>query len=376
MSTGSDSIGSVKGAKLGVLKRRRQQPPLIGSIRFGHVKDAVGLEGNMTASSRAMTFMERSMYSEAIELNQNFVTGIRLGNDFFDHRMSYQAVAFRSDQAAATGAFFGDGQWGLQARLTGLPLYEDGGRRLLHLGVSGGWRSGSNNIAVSSFLTDPLSARPELRDDDPAASPTGAEILPNANSNRMVDTGSIAAAADFLMGTDLLYIQGPFSLQAEYGFNLMTDAVGVAPSGSTLNPPISPSQDYLFSGGYVQVAYTLTGENRAYDRSIGTLAREYYGKSGPPSNALSFRDQNGNLTWATGAWEIAARYSYVNLNDGQGLNRIQGGAMDGVSLALNWYLNNNMNIMFDWVYDNRYDVPASTVPGYTSGFGTEVQFQF
>ena len=77
-----------------------------------------------------------------------------------------------------------------------------------------------------------------------------------------------------------------------------------------------------------------------------------------------------------GAWEIAARYSYVNLNSGFGANRIQGGIMDGVTLGLNWYLNTNLNVMFDWAYDNRYDLPDGTVPGYTSGFGARVQFQF
>ena len=29
----------------------------------------------------------------------------------------------------------------------------------------------------------------------------------------------------------------------------------------------------MFNGGYIQVAYTLTGENRAYDKRLGTLAR-------------------------------------------------------------------------------------------------------
>ena len=50
--------------------------PFIGTVRVGHVKTPMGLEADMTASSRAMTFMERSSYSEAILLNQNFVTGI------------------------------------------------------------------------------------------------------------------------------------------------------------------------------------------------------------------------------------------------------------------------------------------------------------
>jgi phosphate-selective porin OprO/OprP len=139
----------------------------------------------------------------------------------------------------------------------------------------------------------------------------------------------------------------------------------------------------MFNGGYIQLAYTLTGENRAYDKRGGTLAREYFGKPGPYENAWIVRDADGHLCWGRGAWEIAARYSYVNLNSGSGLNRIQGGAMDGVTLGLNWYVNTNLNVNFDWTYNDRYDLPtgiapgsASTVPGYTSGFGARVQFQF
>ena len=175
-------------------------------------------------------------------------------------------------------------------------------------------------------------------------------------------------------------------MQAEYGWNWVDNAIGVINSGAALNPTLTPPQNYMFSGGYVQVAYTLTGENRAYDKRIGTLAREYFGHEGPYSKAYIVRDADGNICSSWGAWEIAARYSYVDLNDGSGTNRIQGGEMDGVTLALNWYLNNNLNVMFDCAYDDRYDVPTvtsgtptaanSTIPGYTNGFGARVQFQF
>ena len=67
------------------------------------------------------------------------------------------------------------------------------------------------------------------------------------------------------------------------------------------------------------------------------------------------RDEDGDLIWGRGAWEIAARYSYVDLNSGSGADRIQGGIMDGVTVGLNWYLNTNLTVNFDWVYDNRYD---------------------
>ena len=81
--------------------------PVIGTIRVGHVKNAIGLEGDMTSSSRCMTFMERSSYSEAIELNQNFVTGLWFGSSYADDRVTYQAVVFRPDNANS-GDFFGD----------------------------------------------------------------------------------------------------------------------------------------------------------------------------------------------------------------------------------------------------------------------------
>jgi phosphate-selective porin OprO/OprP len=349
--------------------------PVIGTIRVGHIKNALGIEGDMTSSSRTMTFMERSSYSEAIELNQNFVTGIWFGNNFFDQHMTYAFTAFRPDNAQSTGVFFGDGQWGMQGRLTFLPLYEEDGRHWLHLGVSGGWRNGTNNIASSPLRVFELRARPELRDDDPAGSAGDPQPTPDANSTRMIDTGPIAASREFLTGLELLYVRGPFSVQAEYGWNWIDDAIGIAPSGTTLNPAIRPAQDYVFSGGYVQLAYTLTGENRTYDRRYGILTRQYFA-DGPYSNAWLVRDENGNACCGLGAWEIAARYSYTNLNDGTGKNRIQGGVMDGVSVALNWYLNTNLTCMFDYVYNNRKDVPVGTVPGFTSGLGMRVQLSF
>ena len=72
--------------------------PVVNMCRIGHVKDPLGLEGDMTSSSRCMTFMERSSMSQAIELDQNFLTGIWFANTFFDERASCQIMAGRPDQ--------------------------------------------------------------------------------------------------------------------------------------------------------------------------------------------------------------------------------------------------------------------------------------
>jgi phosphate-selective porin OprO/OprP len=371
--------------------------PVIGTVRAGHIKSPIGLEGDMTSSSRTMTFMERSSYSEAIELNQNFVTGIWFGNTAYDDRLFWSAAAFRPD-TYSNGDFFGTGQWGAQARITGLPLYEDEGRHLLHLGVSGGWRNGinvANGVGTPTYVS--IGARPELRDDDPAGSPANisggtAQYLGEANSNKMVSTGNIYCNQEFLLGTELLYIRGPLSLQAEYGWNMLNDAyMGSTGTGTALKAA-GPAADYVFNGGYVQLSYMLTGENRAYDKKSGGLSRYYLGSQGPYENAFLVRDEEGGICSGHGAWEVACRYSYIDLNSGfgpigsssAGGTHIQGGCMDGVSLALNWYLNTNVSLMTDWVYDYRYDMPINGVNGATStkavgstnGLGTELQLSF
>jgi phosphate-selective porin OprO/OprP len=344
--------------------------PVVGTVRFGHVKTPMGFEADMTASSRTMTFLERSSYSEAIELNENFVTGVWQSNNYLDQHATLTTAAFRQDFGSSTGAFFGDGQWGAQGRLTALPIYECEGRTWLHLGLSGGWRNGTANDATSSYRTFQLRARPELRDDVPAGGFT------NGNSNRLIDTGVMTGQDQWITGLEFCYVRGPISLQAEWGWNWVDDVTGFAPNGFVLNPKLKTPQDYVFSGGYIQLAYTLTGEARGYDRKYGTLSRDYFGGNGPFTNAWLTRGENGRLNAGWGAWEIAARYSYVNLNDGTHLNRIQGGVYDGYSLGLNWYLNPNVKFNFDWVYDQRSSVPIGAFPGYTQGFGSRVQISF
>jgi phosphate-selective porin OprO/OprP len=353
------------------------QIPVIGTIRAGHVKNALGLEGDMTSSSRCMTFMERSSYSETIELNQNFVTGVWFGSSYADDRITYQTVAFRPDNGNS-GDFFGTGQSGVQARLTALPLYEDEGRHLLHFGLSGGWRNGTNNLASTTYIgnTVTLAAHPELKDDDPASSMSNGQALPNADSNAMISTGPLACDNEYLTGLEMLYIRGPFSFQAEYGWNWLNNASGILGTSTPLAPKLTAPTDYMFNGGYVQVAYTLTGENRAYDKKTGCLSRYYFGNQGPYENAYLVRDANGGLCWGRGALEVAARYTYTDLNSGVGATAVQGGIMEGFGVALNWYMNTNLTINTEWIWDNRYDLPAASIPGAVSAFGTRLQYSF
>ena len=67
-----------------------------------------------------------------------------------------------------------------------------------------------------------------MRDDDPAKQAT------NGDSSNMLSTGPIACNNEYLMGLEALYIHGPFSFQAEYGWNFLDGAVGVTATPTLL----------------------------------------------------------------------------------------------------------------------------------------------
>ena len=102
-----------------------------------------------------------------------------------------------------------------------------------------------------------------------------------------------------------------------------------------------------FGGYYAQISLFLTGENKPYDSSDGVFGRLI------PNRDFSIKE-NGK-----GAWEIAARISHLDMNDAE----INGGELDTVTAGLNWYLNPNTRIMFNYIradteglYDDKTDI--------------------
>ena len=94
-----------------------------------------------------------------------------MSRNFADQRVSFQTMFHNTQPVNGfyTSAF-GNGNMASSTRLTFDPIYEDEGRHLMHLGLSGGWRDGTNNIGAVTSANDTirLRARPEMRDDDPA----------------------------------------------------------------------------------------------------------------------------------------------------------------------------------------------------------------
>ena len=336
--------------------------PVIGSVRVGHLKVPQGLEGDMSSSSKAMTFMERASYTDAFY--ENFATGIWTSNNFLDQRLTYEAMAYRQDNPATNSAAdFGDGSAGYSGRVTFLPVYECEGRQLLHLGVSGTFRDNerAGNGLVGGRVAD-FRARPEMRD---AIGDFGTTGIPG-NGNRLIDTGVFNSSSTSILGTEMLYILGPFSVQGEYAWARANSAhvrLANGNDGRDLGGP-------LFTGGYLQLSYFLTGENRTYDKRLGRLGSTYIASPFTPFFAV--RAEDGHLAWGPGAWEVAARYSRTDLNDAT----IRGGKEDGLTLGLNWYLNTNLKVQFEYLHNNRFDTAPTILPGNVDAFGIRTQFFF
>jgi phosphate-selective porin OprO/OprP len=356
--------------------------PIIGRIRAGHLKVCQGFEGNQFSSSRAMTFNENAAYTDAFYTI--FGTGVQILNSAIDDgrgdRVTWQAMMYRDDFSnfGNTGAFFGSGEWSYTARATALLLADCEDHHLLHVGLSGTYRKAQNpvnavgpdGVGITGPAVVRFRARPELRD---AIGGFGdASTLPG-DTGRLVDTGNIVARAATVVGGELVYIRGPFSMVAEGALATMDDAVvPVTVNRRTANVVGNRN----FDGGYVTFSYFLTGETRVYDRNFGREGTFYVER--PFTNAFA---KNGDDGWLLGwgAWEVATRLSYVNLNDGP----IGGGVFGGYTIGLNWYLNSNLKVQFEYLHNARWDkgnvgtvTGGGSISGAVDGFGTRMQFQF
>ena len=141
---------------------------------------------------------------------------------------------------------------------------------------------------------------------------------------RVVDTGSFSSERVDVGLIEAALLSGPFSLQTELG---------------AMHIKRPDSMSTTFYAFYVFGSYALTGEMRQYRENLGTFRRIQ------PSRPL--RSGGGGL----GAFELAFRFSRVDLND----QEIQGGALNDVTLGLNWYPTRPTRIAVNIIRGNRQD---------------------
>lgn len=284
------------------------------TFTIGNQKPQNGLEASFSDRSNAQTFIESSMTSDlATALSSRYI-GARVSTG--DAHYSASLGLFGDDINSNGVAVPARTGWGVHGRLTYAPLAD--ADKLLHFGISGYWR----RVAVgrATAATDPLvsqlrfRSRPEL----------------TVDGQRLVDTGNLASARNArFLGGEFAGVYGPIGLQSEY------QRVWVNQGSAKLG--------LSFDGAYVEGSYILTGESRSYDVKTGVFTR--------------FRPRvNFDLdrqTW--GAFEVAARVSFVDYNDSPDkpvLGGIKGGFETDYTGAFNWYWNPYFRLQVNYIRAN------------------------
>jgi phosphate-selective porin OprO/OprP len=266
-------------------------------ITAGHQKQNISME--LQESSNDIMFTERSLINAITGPAFDRALGLHLkskGKDWSAQIGLYGESVGKSDK---TG---GDEGWGMSTRLTYAPINSK--TQVLHLGGYAGFRNVSDNGDVLNG-TKGTALKYETA---------------HMSNLYLLDTGTIANLDKLsIYGLEAAYMQGPFSVQAEYAISDASRDGG--------------SSDEDFSAYYVQAGWTLTGESRSYKGSDGEFKRL------KPANKFSPGADGG---W--GAWELAARYDHADMNSGD----IRGGEETALTVAINWYLNENVRIMADY----------------------------
>ena len=315
--------------------------PYVGNFRVGNQKPPIAFE-HLT-SSRYLNFLERSLAFDAFVEDQDngFRPGVLLFNWAENERATWALGVFKNNRSIF-GWNVGDGEADVTGRVTCLPWYEHEGRCLLHLGVAASHKDTDDE-------QDRLRARPMLRN--------GPAVLHNV----IAEIRALADSRDMVV-PELVLNLGPFTLQTEYYAVWLHDAViPITPAAARFN-----RGTMFLHGGYVEALYFLTGEHRRYDTRYPRFDRVI-----PNENFWWVRADGGGRSVGRGAWQVAARYSYLDLND----NGVEGGVIHDLSLGLNWFLNPNAKVQWNYTIAHR-DGPGNTADGTIQGFGMRLAFDF
>lgn len=288
-----------------------------GEITVGHQKQSISME--LQESSNDIMFTERSLINSLTGPLFDRAIGLHLKKS--DKDWSGQVGIYGDSMKSNTsnsnkGSGKADEGFGATTRWTFAPINTSDD--VIHVGGFAGYRS--------------TNGKGELNDNSPSFSYETTHM----SNLKLTDTGSIVGIEDAKMvGLELAAMHGPFSIQSEY----VKAKIQREKSLSSLD----------FDAFYVQAGWTLTGESRTYKGSDGEFKRLK-----PKS-----RFQIGKPGF--GALELAARYDQNDLTD----KDIHGGSEKRGTLALNWYMNENVRLMAD--YSRSFDIKGSHVTTPSGG---------
>lgn len=311
--------------------------PWLGNIRIGNQKEPFSLEH--LDSDRFLPFMERSYlfdFTYVSQFNNGFSPGISAFNTWADGRVFTHGGVYKNLPDPFPFGL-GDGEYAVTGRIGILPIWNQEEQRYWYIGGAMSRRDPIDDVVA-------VRVRNLIRN------------APGPLLNILATTGAVPAESNGLFNLESAFVSGPLTVVGEYQSNQLygastTDGV---PQG-TVN----------YNGFYLSTLYFLTGETRTWN------TRSYvFNRVVPKSNFLVDKDTHAVEGW--GAWELGARYSYLDLND----KAIRGGRLQSVTLGLNWYLNpiTKLQFNYDCAYKDQGINPLAK--GLVHAFGTRFYFDF
>ncbi|MBX3438954.1 MAG: porin [Planctomycetaceae bacterium] len=273
------------------------------NLRVGQYRQPIGLDG-MT-SVKDLTFLERALPFALLPFRQ---IGGMLHGTSEDESMTWAASVYRYP-TDFFGANIGDnGGYGVVGRATGLAI-DYGDDLQLHLGGAYTFADPANDAI--RYLNQPEFFVAETG--NVALVPIGVPtIMPP-----FVDTGVIRTNNVNLFGSELAARSGSFHMQSEFLVAVVNRIGGDLA---------------VFPGAYAQAGYILTGEVRPYNKKAGALGRIV------PDHPVTSKG-------GCGAWEVAGRWSWLDLED----SGVEGGRLNDLTFGLNWYLNGFTKFQFNYI---------------------------
>jgi phosphate-selective porin OprO/OprP len=321
------------------------------SFQVGNFFEPFGLDA--VSSTKHITFLERSLPS-ALAPSRHIGAAVTIGDKNWALKTGVYST---SPQDTATSPPAGSSQyWDVAVRGIYSPIVQEDA--LLHVGGSFKY-SEPNNTTQLTNAAGLLPGRSTEREETDilggsgafirvpgagtAASPTWdmncflatTNATTGAAANSFPGTGKGCLKSSYSYGFEAATAYGPFSAQAEYiATQYERDGALVAASGAPGGTSL------LYSGYYVQGSAFLTGESRA--ASYNTYAKSW----NSPGTFSDVQIKDPLSKGGLGAWEVAARFSELNLQNGG----LQGGRAENLTLALNWYPVRGVRFQANWTH--------------------------
>lgn len=289
-----------------------QNVPLLGYVRAGYFKPETGLA--YLASTSHTSLSEFDGPSETFGLRRH--AGVSSEHLFAKDRVRLFYGLFQGDPTDKN-SFVEDDNPGtiFNVRLTTVPIYENEGRQVFHIG--GHW----------SYV--------HSRNDQTAMS-----IQPGANNwyTALLKTGTFANNNHHRAGLELALQNGAVSMSSEWY---------VARYADHETQELGYSPDRTATGGYIELGYFLTNDYRSYQLKRGT-----FGTTKMKHNFHPFKSGEWNLIDGFGAWQLILQWSYLDLLDWRNAQG-SGGRQNDLIFGVNWFWTPNIRWIFEYVHSQQ-----------------------